>query len=290
MALNHGRTAADVLTRRRMLGRAGALAAAGGVATFARPGAAGATGTDSSLQRFLDFTVTQEQFGVTAVTERDPEGAGHAVRAVRTGAARGRHDGVHACRSARGDRRRAADLEVLDPGRRLRRRRRPVHEPRRGRGDRGQPLSRRRHRSSACAPTRSARACARRRWGRRPSTGCWPGSPPPSSARRRRRRTTWVSSRSPTRHQPGHAGPHGLGIGYGEPELSAGRLLRLSRRPARQWRRRAGREPDARVRPAIGRAPRARPAAPNAGTASDALHRCVPDGAPQMRTPDHSNA
>ena len=68
MALNHGRTAANVLTRRRMLGRAGALAAAGGVATFARPGAAGATGTDSSLQRFLDFTVTQEKFGVTAVT------------------------------------------------------------------------------------------------------------------------------------------------------------------------------------------------------------------------------
>ena len=68
MDLNHGRTAADALTRRRMLGRAGALAAAGGVATFARPGAAGATGTDSALQRFLDFTVTQEQFGVTAVT------------------------------------------------------------------------------------------------------------------------------------------------------------------------------------------------------------------------------
>ena len=68
MALNHGRTAADVLTRRRMLGGAGALAAAGGVATFAGPGAAGATGTDSSLQRFLDFTVTQEKFGVTAVT------------------------------------------------------------------------------------------------------------------------------------------------------------------------------------------------------------------------------
>jgi hypothetical protein len=67
MDLNHGQTAADVLTRRRMLGRAGALAAAGGVATLARPSAAGATGMES-LQRFLDFTVTQEKFGVTAVT------------------------------------------------------------------------------------------------------------------------------------------------------------------------------------------------------------------------------
>ena len=68
MDLNHGRTAADVMTRRRMMGRAGALAAAGGVATLATPGAAGATGMESSLRRFLDFTVTQEKFGVTVVT------------------------------------------------------------------------------------------------------------------------------------------------------------------------------------------------------------------------------
>jgi hypothetical protein len=68
MDLHHGWTAADAVTRRRMLGRAGALAAAGGVATLARPGAAGATDMDWSLRRFLDFTVTQEKFGVTAVT------------------------------------------------------------------------------------------------------------------------------------------------------------------------------------------------------------------------------
>jgi hypothetical protein len=68
MDLDHGRTAADVMTRRRMLGRAGALAAAGGVATLARPGTAGATGMQWPLGRFLDFTVTQEKFGVTAVT------------------------------------------------------------------------------------------------------------------------------------------------------------------------------------------------------------------------------
>jgi hypothetical protein len=68
MDVDHGRTAADFITRRRMLGRAGALAAAGGVATLARPGAAGATGMEWSLRRFLDFTVTQEEFGVTVLT------------------------------------------------------------------------------------------------------------------------------------------------------------------------------------------------------------------------------
>jgi len=67
MDVDHGRTA-DVLTRRRMLGWAGAMAAAGGAATLARPAPAGATGTDDALQRFLDFTVTQEKFGVTALT------------------------------------------------------------------------------------------------------------------------------------------------------------------------------------------------------------------------------
>lgn len=71
MELDHGRTAAQGTTRRRMLGQAGALAAAGGVAALAGPGTAGAhggRGRQGSLRRFLDFTVTQEQFGVTAVT------------------------------------------------------------------------------------------------------------------------------------------------------------------------------------------------------------------------------
>jgi hypothetical protein len=77
MDLNHGLTAAEGTTRRRMMGRAGALAAAGGMASFAGPGAAGAAVTRSlghgshghrSLGHFLNFTVTQEQFGVTAVT------------------------------------------------------------------------------------------------------------------------------------------------------------------------------------------------------------------------------
>jgi hypothetical protein len=36
----HGQTAAEGTTRRRMLGRAGALAAAGGVTALAGPGAA----------------------------------------------------------------------------------------------------------------------------------------------------------------------------------------------------------------------------------------------------------
>jgi hypothetical protein len=64
----HGQTAAEGTTRRRMLGRAGALAAAGGMAALAGPATAGAHGTGGSLGRFLNFTVTQEQFGVTAVT------------------------------------------------------------------------------------------------------------------------------------------------------------------------------------------------------------------------------
>ena len=72
----HGQTAAEGTTRRRMLGRAGALAAAGGVTALAGPGAARAAVTGRSgrshghrsLGHFLNFTVTQEQFGVTAVT------------------------------------------------------------------------------------------------------------------------------------------------------------------------------------------------------------------------------
>jgi hypothetical protein len=75
----HGQTAAEGATRRRMLGRAGALAAAGGMTALAGPGAAGAAVTGrsqhrhrshghGSLRHFLNFTVTQERFGVTAVT------------------------------------------------------------------------------------------------------------------------------------------------------------------------------------------------------------------------------
>jgi hypothetical protein len=70
MELDDRRTATEGTTRRRMLGQVGALAAAGGMATLARTGTAAAavrTGGDS-LERFLNFTVTQEQFGVTAVT------------------------------------------------------------------------------------------------------------------------------------------------------------------------------------------------------------------------------
>ena len=74
----HGQTAAEGTTRRWMLGRAGALAAAGGVTALAGPGTARAAITGrshghrshghGSLGHFLNFTVTQEQFGVTAVT------------------------------------------------------------------------------------------------------------------------------------------------------------------------------------------------------------------------------
>jgi hypothetical protein len=69
MDLDHGRTATQGTTRRRMLGQAGALAAAGGMATWTGTGsAAAAVQGGRALRRFLDFTVTQEQFGVTAIT------------------------------------------------------------------------------------------------------------------------------------------------------------------------------------------------------------------------------
>jgi len=67
MDLNHGRTA-DGTTRRRMLGRAGALAMTGGMAAVTGTGSAEAAVFGESLGRFLNFTVTQEQFGVTAIT------------------------------------------------------------------------------------------------------------------------------------------------------------------------------------------------------------------------------
>ncbi|MFZ0042607.1 MAG: hypothetical protein WAK93_14950 [Solirubrobacteraceae bacterium] len=56
-------------TRRRMLGRAGTVALAGAMVPLTDTGtAAAAVRGGHSLRSFLDFTVTQEQFGVTAVT------------------------------------------------------------------------------------------------------------------------------------------------------------------------------------------------------------------------------
>jgi hypothetical protein len=153
MDLNHGVTAAEGTTRRRMLGRAGALAAAGGVTSLAGPGAAGAAVTRSlghrsfghrSLRHFLNFTVTQEKFGVTAVTNAINKAPGTPSEQFLPVLRSVGHDGVHARRGARGDRRETVDLEVLDSGRGLRRRRRAVHELRGGGGHRNQPLSRRR--------------------------------------------------------------------------------------------------------------------------------------------------
>lgn len=69
MDLDHARTATEGTTRRRMLGRAGALAVTGAVVPLTGTGtAAAAVRGRRSLRRFLNFTVTQEQFGVTAVT------------------------------------------------------------------------------------------------------------------------------------------------------------------------------------------------------------------------------
>jgi hypothetical protein len=67
----------------------------------------------------------------------------------------------------------------------------------------------------------SARGCARKPSGPRPSIGCWPGSPPLSSARRRRRRTTWVSRRSRTRPP---AKSVGRSWGWGSATASRARL------------------------------------------------------------------
>ena len=165
---------ADAVTRRRMLGRAGALAAAGGVPTLARRGRH--RSDRAWIGRFSaawTSRVTQEKFGVTAVTNAILKAPGtpseQFVPVLRAAVRRS----SRTCRPCRGDRRQATDVAVLDPERRtstavsgssasLRRRG----------GDRGQPLPCRRHACTACAPTRSARACARRRWGPRPSTAC----------------------------------------------------------------------------------------------------------------------
>jgi hypothetical protein len=69
MDLDHDRAGAQGTTRRRMLGRAGALAVTGAIVPLTGAGtAAAAGGGGHSLRDFLNFTVTQEQFGVTAVT------------------------------------------------------------------------------------------------------------------------------------------------------------------------------------------------------------------------------
>jgi hypothetical protein len=69
MDLDHDRAATEGTTRRRMLGRASTLAVAGAVVPLTGTGtAAAAVRGRHSLRHFLNFTVTQEQFGVTAVT------------------------------------------------------------------------------------------------------------------------------------------------------------------------------------------------------------------------------
>ena len=69
MDLDHDRAGMEGTTRRRMFGRAGALAVAGAAVPLAGTGtAAAAVRRGDSLRHFLNFTVTQEQFGVTAVT------------------------------------------------------------------------------------------------------------------------------------------------------------------------------------------------------------------------------
>lgn len=70
MDLDLDRTETEGTTRRRMLGRAGTIALAGAMVPLTETGtAAAAIRGGHSLRRFLNFTVTQEQFGVTAVTE-----------------------------------------------------------------------------------------------------------------------------------------------------------------------------------------------------------------------------
>jgi hypothetical protein len=69
MDLDDDRSATEGTTRRRMLGRAGALAVGGALLPLTGTGTAAAAVTGGgSLRQFLNFTVTQEQFGVTAVT------------------------------------------------------------------------------------------------------------------------------------------------------------------------------------------------------------------------------
>jgi hypothetical protein len=66
--LDNDQTGTERTTRRHILGRTATVALAGAVVPWTEPGSAAAAATGHSLQRFLDFTVTQEQFGVTAVT------------------------------------------------------------------------------------------------------------------------------------------------------------------------------------------------------------------------------
>ena len=69
MDLDVDQTETEGTTRRRMLTRTGTIAVAGAIAPLTQTGAAAAAVRGGrSLRSFLDFTVTQEQFGVTAVT------------------------------------------------------------------------------------------------------------------------------------------------------------------------------------------------------------------------------
>jgi hypothetical protein len=69
MDLDVDQTGTEGTTRRRMLARAGTMALAGAIVPLTQTGTAAAAVRGShSLRSFLDFTVTQEQFGVTAVT------------------------------------------------------------------------------------------------------------------------------------------------------------------------------------------------------------------------------
>ena len=69
MGLDLDRTGTEGTTRRRMLGRAGTMVVAGAIVPLTETGtAAAAVRGDHSLRSFLNFTVTQEKFGVTAVT------------------------------------------------------------------------------------------------------------------------------------------------------------------------------------------------------------------------------
>src|ERR671939_1068689 len=69
MDLDLDRTGTEGTTRRRVLGRAGTMAVAGAIVPLTETATAAAADRGGrSLRAFLNFTVTQEQFGVTAVT------------------------------------------------------------------------------------------------------------------------------------------------------------------------------------------------------------------------------
>ena len=122
---DHDPTLTEGTTRRALVGVAGALALAGAMDPLTPNGhRSGGDQTQRlapprlapALSRLYSHARTIRRDGSH---RRDREGAGHAVRADPSGATGGGHDGVHPRPSAQGDRRQTADLEVLDPGRRL---------------------------------------------------------------------------------------------------------------------------------------------------------------------------